>query len=104
MAENPTPPGEATPPAREPYGPGVLMVLGLFCLIVAAWCGNDYFNPKEEWVKTGQQFTIGINGVGMVAGAAGAIYAFVLAALRARKGQGKTPGEAPNEDRIGRGG
>jgi hypothetical protein len=100
MAENEPkmPPAETgtgkTQPAKPMYGPGVLMVIGLGLLVIAAWCGHDYFNPKEEWVKGGHTGTIYMQFAGMVAFGAAAIYSFVLAAVRSKKPAAGPPPEA----------
>jgi len=97
MAENlntgmqPPPPGSPEPPARpQPYGPGLLMIFGLALVALAAYCFLDLFvrGMPEEWRKEGKDWYIQMNWVVMIASAAGAAYAFVLAALRSRKAPG----------------
>ena len=72
-------------PAKKPYGPGVLMALGLFLLLVAAWCGYD-LATKEEWEEEGKTATILFNWVGMFGFGVAAVYMFVLAAVRSKAG------------------
>ena len=84
MADAETPPKAEPKPPREPFSPGVLMVMGLVLVVVAAWCGHDAFS-KEEWRKEGADYKIWLNGGMMVAAVGAAVYAFVVAALRYKK-------------------
>ncbi|HUU11140.1 MAG TPA: hypothetical protein VM431_11470 [Phycisphaerae bacterium] len=88
MAQNETSQNAEARPQKQPYGPGVLMVIGLFLVIIAAWCAHDYFNPKEEWVKAEQTATIYFQLVGMIVFGAAAVYTLILAAVRSKKGAG----------------
>jgi hypothetical protein len=80
---------EASESAGKLYGPGVLMVFGLACLVVAAWCGSDlyraYFQEASEQAKTWGTTTLLFNWGGVVAFVLGAVYAFVLAGKRWKK-------------------
>jgi hypothetical protein len=81
-------------PPRQPHGPGVLIVFGLALTAVAIWCGIDAFGAKgDEWRETGETTTLMLNYAGAVIGGVGALYCFVMAAVRARKGAGEA--EAP---------
>ena len=90
MADNEPVQTQETPPPKQPFSPGVLMVLGLFLLVIAAWCGYDLYS-KEAWVKEGATYKIVINWAGLVVFAIGAIYAFILAAVRSKKGVAGAP-------------
>jgi hypothetical protein len=98
----PQTPADAAP-AKKPYGPGVLMALGLFLLLVAAWCGYD-LATKEEWEEEGKTTAIVFNWVGMIGFGAAAVYMFVLAAVRSKGGGAAAadrpppPGAGPQED------
>jgi len=87
MAETPIPEAEKKTAKAPPYGPGMLMVFGLALLALALWCFYDLFvgGAGKEWAVKGNQGTIMFNYAGMIGGALGAVYAFVLAAVRARK-------------------
>ena len=81
---NPSPHQPATGgPKKQPYGPGILMVLGLFMLVIAAWCGYD-LATKEEWQEEGKTGAIVFNWAGMIVFGLAAVYAFVLAAIRSK--------------------
>jgi len=90
MADNEPVQTQETPPPKQPFSPGVLMVLGLFLLVIAAWCGYDLYS-KEDWVKAEKTGTILMNWVGLVVFAIGALYAFILAAVRSKKGAAEAP-------------
>ncbi|MBE3100256.1 MAG: hypothetical protein IMZ44_24305 [Planctomycetes bacterium] len=83
----PSPPSQQEPPKPQPYGPGLLMIFGLGLTVLAAYCFLDLFvrGMPEEWRKAGNDWYIPMNWVVMIASAAGAAYAFVVAALRSRK-------------------
>jgi hypothetical protein len=85
MADNPETPKPAARPAVQPYGPGLMIIFGLGSLALAYWFGRDFFFPPEMWVKEGRTVTIWINGAVMVGGVIGAIYCFIVAAVRSRK-------------------
>lgn len=83
MAEN-KPQEPPTPAkAKEPYGPGMMAVFGLVLLVVAAFCGMDYFSPGKELAEA--PWKVWFNGCAMVASACGAVYCFVAAAIRSKK-------------------
>ena len=84
MEKTPMTGKEAVPTKKTRYGPGLLMVFGLALLVVAAWCGYD-LSTREEWVKEGRTGAILFNWGGMIVAAAAAVYAFILAAVRAKK-------------------
>ena len=100
MAENEPKKVPAGPPPRKPYGPGVLMIFGLALLAIAAWCAKDSFWPPESWIKEQRTGTIWFNKIALIPSLLGAIYAFVLAAIRSRKGAGGA-GEASGADEAG---
>jgi len=79
-----------TPTKKEPYGPGVLLIFGLALLLVAGWCLLD-LTTRAEWHEEGRTGTIVMNWIGLIAGAAAAIYCFALAAVRSRKAGPKPP-------------
>jgi len=81
-------------PKKQPYGPGILMVLGLFTLVIAAWCGYD-LATKEEWQEGGKTGTIVFNWAGMIGFGLAAVYAFVLAAMRSK---GAAAGSSPTAE------
>ena len=93
MAANETELNEEKPPEKRPFSPGVLMVLGLFLLVIAAWCGYDVMT-KEDWAKEGKTGTILMNWIGLVPFGIGGIYAFVLAAVRSKRGAAEPPAPA----------
>jgi hypothetical protein len=90
MADVEKPDVTEKPPAKQPYGPGVLMVLGLGLLVLAGWCGYDLY-AREEWVEEGHTGTIMMNWGGLIAGAVGSVYVFALAVIRSRKAAGTPP-------------
>lgn len=96
MAETDSPTPDAPQPASKPYGPGVLMVFGLACLVVAAWCGWDlylfYLAADSDQAKNWSSTTLLFNWAGMAGFLIGAIYAFVLAAKRSKPGGADSPG------------
>ena len=83
----PSPPSQQEPPKPQPYGPGLLMIFGLALTVLAAYCFLDLFvrGMPEEWRKAGNDWYIPMNWAVMIASAAGAAYAFVVAAVRSRK-------------------
>jgi hypothetical protein len=89
MAEDRTTPEQAAPEPegrRQPYGPGLLLFFGLVCLALGAYCLYDLFGSKgTDWEAKGDLFSIWSNRAALVLGAAGAIYLFVLAAVRSKK-------------------
>ena len=90
MAETESPPPNAPQPAGQPLGPGVLMVFGLICLGVAAWCGWDAAHPKADWGE--HSIAIWMNWGGAALFGLGAVYCFVLAAKRSKQGQAGAAG------------
>jgi hypothetical protein len=83
MAEDKTTPESATPePEGRRHGPGPLLIYGLVCLVVAAWCAYDLFSGKFPEERQG---TIWINWLVLALSGAGAAYFFVLAAKRSKK-------------------
>jgi len=98
MSTNPTAGNESAPPTPPRYGPGLLMIFGLALVAVAAWCAWD-LSAKEDWVKEGRTGTIMFNWAAMVAGVVGAIYCFILAAIRAaRKSSAAAQGTSPAKE------
>ena len=94
MAENP-------PATKQPYGPGVLMIYGLFLLALVAYCAYDLFGgPADEWRAEGKEWYVTLNWVIMIVAILAAIYAWVLAAIRSKKGIGTpTDDRGPAENR-----
>ena len=90
MPDQPPESSAADRPEKKPYGPGILMVLGLFLLLVAAWCGYD-LATKEEWQEEGKTTAIYFNWAGMIGFGIAAVYTFVLAARRATGGEERPP-------------
>jgi hypothetical protein len=97
VAENP--PQETTTPkaTKEPYGPGLMALFGLALLVVAAFCGRDYFWPSKEWEEA--PWKVWFNGGAMAAGVAGAIYCFVAAVVRSKKKGGADPKDSASSDK-----
>jgi hypothetical protein len=86
---------ESAPPKPYAYGPGLLMIFGLALVVIAGWCGRDFFFPPDDWVKEGRSGAVWMNGIGMVAGVIGAAYCFVLAVIRSKKAKGDGAGAGP---------
>jgi hypothetical protein len=86
MAQNPNAGPQPEAPARQPYGPGPLMIFGLGSLALAVYCFLDLFirGMPEEWRKAGNDWYIPMNWAVMIAAALGAIYLFVLAVKRSK--------------------
>ncbi|HET6441513.1 MAG TPA: hypothetical protein VFH53_03975 [Phycisphaerae bacterium] len=89
------------PATKQPYGPGLLMIYGLALLAMAAYCAYDLFGgAAEEWRAEGKEWYVTLNWVIMIAAILGAVYAWVLAAIRAKKGVGTpTDGRGPAKNR-----
>jgi len=85
-------------PKREPYGPGLLMIFGLFLLAIAGWCARDFLGlsdrSREAWDHH-EWFYLLFNGTGFIGGIGSALYAFILAAIRSKRGIGVPPAEPP---------
>ena len=92
MAENLPEDRTEDKPAKQPYGPGVLMILGLFMVVIAAWCAYD-LATQEAWQKEGRTGAIAFNWAGLVIFSVAAVYTFVLAAKRSR-GEAEAGGSA----------
>jgi len=86
------------PATKQPYGPGMLMIFGLALLALALWCAYDLLVRQDTAEKSTTWYTF--NYSGLVLGGLGAVYAWILAAIRAKKGIG-TPGDnrGPAENR-----
>jgi len=79
---------------KQPYGPGMLMIYGLALLALAAYCAYDLFGgPADEWRAEGKEWYVTLNWIVMVLAVLGAIYAWVLAAIRSKKGVGAPTGD-----------
>ena len=89
----------ANPPAtKQPYGPGMLMIFGLALLALALWCAYDLFVRQDTAEKSTTWYTF--NYGGLVLGGLGAVYAWILAAIRSKKGIGTpTDDRGPAENR-----
>ena len=90
MAEDKTTPEQAVPATeerRQRHGPGLLLFFGLVCLLVAAWCFYDLFlgSAGSSWEAKGNTGTIWVNWMMLALGVVGAVYFFVLAAVRSKK-------------------
>jgi hypothetical protein len=98
MVEDKTTPEQATPATeerRQPFGPGPLLFFGLVCLAVAVWCAHDLFGSAgSSWEASGSMGTIWFNWLALALGAVGAVYFFVLAAVRSKK--------PPDDDTTGK--
>jgi heme/copper-type cytochrome/quinol oxidase subunit 2 len=82
------------PASKQPYGPGLLMIYGLALLALAAYCAYDLLGgTAEEWRAQGKEWYVTLNWVIMIVAILAAIYAWVLAAIRSKKGVG-TPTDA----------
>jgi TRAP-type C4-dicarboxylate transport system permease small subunit len=99
MAEDKTTPEQAAPAAagrHEQHGPGPLMVYGLVCLAIAAWCAHDLFGSAgSSWEAKGNMGTIWFNYAALTLGAIGAVYFFVLATVRYKKPPSKDASGQP---------
>jgi hypothetical protein len=76
----------------------MLMLFGLLLLAVAGWCARDFLglsDRSEEAWKNGDWGYLLFNGAGFVGGIGLAVYTFILAAVRSRKGIGTPPAEPP---------
>lgn len=76
---------EAPQTVARPYGPGVLMVFGLVCLVVAAWCGWEIYTNVYRQDLAKDALWLVSNWGGAIGFAIGAIYAFVLAGRRSKQ-------------------
>ena len=89
MVEIKTPKQAAPEPEgqRQRFGPGLLLFFGLLCLLMAAWCFYDLFlsSAGSSWEAKGSTGTIWLNRVALPLCAIGAVYFFVLAAVRSKK-------------------
>jgi len=90
MAIDKTTPEQAAPATEERrpfHGPGPLMIYGLACLVVAAWCAYDLFlgSKGSDWEASGSTGAIWFNRVALALGVIGAVCFFVLAAVRSKK-------------------
>ena len=86
------------PATKQPYGPGLLMIFGLALLALALWCAYDLFVRQDTAEKSTTWYIF--NYGGLVLGGLGAVYTWILAAIRSKKGIG-TPGDdrGPAENR-----
>ncbi len=85
-------------PKCEPRGPGILMIFGLFLLGIAGWCARDFLGLSDQSRQAWEHrdwFYLLFNGTGFVGGIGFAIYTFVLAAIRSKRGIGTPPAEPP---------
>jgi hypothetical protein len=93
MADATESPKPAAPEKPQPNGPGLMLVFGLIALLVAVWCGKDFFFPPEK-MSSG---TVWFNGIGMALGVGVGIYCFVMAGVRSRKPAAAATGQKPPE-------
>jgi hypothetical protein len=100
MADTETSQKSEPQPVREPVGPGLLIALGLVLLLVAAWCGNDFLFPKEQWKKEGTDYKIWMNGGMMAAAVIGAIYVFIRAYIRNKQINAASAAKKPDEPTL----
>jgi hypothetical protein len=86
-------------PAKEPWGPGPLVLMGLFLVGLGAYCFWDLFigGAAEKWLQEGNDWYIPLNWGVMLVSAAAAAYAFVLAYRRSKKKAGAPPPAQPGE-------
>jgi len=70
-------------PAKEPWSPGMLLLMGIILLAVAIWCGYDLATQSD--VKVGDKGWLITNWGGLIAGAGGMVWSFILAGVRSRK-------------------
>ena len=80
------------PATKQPYGPGMLMIFGLALLALALWCAYDLFVRQDTAEKSTTWYTF--NYSGLVLGGLGAVYAWILAAIRSKKGIGTPTDES----------
>ena len=86
------------PAPKQPYGPGMLMIYGLASLALAAYCAYDLFGgPAEEWRAEGKEWYVTLNWAVMILAILAAVYAWILAAIRAKKGIGTPTDEMPSK-------
>jgi len=87
---------EEAAPKREPHGPGLLMIFGLALAALAAYCAYDLFGGSaEEWQSQGKEWYVHLNWAVMILAILGTVYAWVLAAVRSKKGIGTPPPQPP---------
>lgn len=82
-------------PAKEPWGPGPLILFGLALVFVAGWCFKDIIWPGQQavtWRQEGKDWYIPINWGVMLAAVGGVGYSFVMAVMRSRKKGASPPG------------
>jgi drug/metabolite transporter (DMT)-like permease len=76
----------------------MLMIFGLALLALALWCAYDLFVRQDTAEKSTTWYTF--NYSGLVLGGLGAVYAWILAAIRSKKGIGTpTDDRGPAENR-----
>jgi hypothetical protein len=87
MAKLKRPAKEDNRPAKEPWGPGMLLLAGLVLGGLAAYCFADLFirGMPEQWEQEGHGWYVPLNWVIMLVSVAGMVYAFVLAGVRSKK-------------------
>jgi hypothetical protein len=73
-------------PEKQPWGPGMLLLIGIILVAVAAWCGYDLVKQGAERAQDDDTSWLIFNWGGAIAGGLGAIYCFVMAAIRSKKG------------------
>jgi len=83
MAKPNQPTKDADKPAKEPWGPGMLLLAGVVLLAIAIWCGYDLATKSGE--KAGDIGWFITNWGGLIAGAGGMVWSFILAGVRSRK-------------------
>ena len=96
---------QKTVPKREPHGPGILMLFGLALAALAAYCFYDVVYPAHaatKWQENSESYKIFLNWGIMTLAVLGAVYVWVLAAVRSKKSADVPPAEtheptAPNQ-------
>jgi len=87
--------GEGRPP-KKPYGPGMLIIFGIVCLIIGIYILYALYpgGEAETWTDEGKQWKIYFNWGAAVVAFLAAIYSFVLAGMRSKKGLPEPPAPA----------
>ncbi|MBL7139911.1 MAG: hypothetical protein ISS74_03295 [Planctomycetes bacterium] len=89
-------------PTKKPYSPGVLLIMGIVMLALAAFCFTDVVYPADaakKWREENATFTIYMNWAALFGSAIGAVWVFGLAAKRWKTEP--PPGPAPHAPEPG---
>jgi hypothetical protein len=97
MPEQPSSPSGSEKPAKKPYGPGILMIIGFALLVGAGYviCALYLLGEAETFREENAEWKIYFNWAAAIAALIGAVYAFALAAKRSKGGTDGAAGAAP---------